>query len=222
MTQLHKTFFSIVAIQCLFLFMPPQSLTGEAKRSKTGVIEGTVTESISGQNITLVTKELIPKTEVPLRYVFRIKAMPSKTIILGEEVEKVGARIRVEYENLSMSEMDHYYTGDATRITKILGPEVLSNPLLVRMKQVADQEAVKLGYDINNMGVELDVANSQWKKYSAMQRGLPENISKISGKDFIAVYYFPIPSPDKVMLGGDLWVFLNRGSGEVITVLRGK
>lgn len=88
---------------------------------------------------------------------------------------------------------------------------------LGQVKKVADQEAGRLGYDIQNMDVQMDKENSQWKKYSTIIPH-PDLEPKLKGRDFIAVYY----SSKTQTLGGDLWVFVDRKIGKVITVLRGK
>ncbi len=82
---------------------------------------------------------------------------------------------------------------------------------------IADKEAQRLGYDSEHMSISFDIDNSQWKEYVA---GISQSTvaAKLNGKSFIAVYYGPM----KEQLGGDLWVFIDRSSGEVIETLRGK
>jgi len=101
-------------------------------------------------------------------------------------------------------------------------PGIYSDSNLDQIKKISDQEALKLGYDIKNMGVRLDSENSQWKNYLSSIKAMPDQAVKISGKDFIAVHYSPIPAPNAAILGGDLWVFVDRASMTVLTILRGK
>ena len=85
----------------------------------------------------------------------------------------------------------------------------------------ADAEAQRLGYDVEHLSVSFDFRNSQWDGHTAsfgVLRDLPRGIPKLRGHDYFAVYYAPLVKE----LGGDLWVFVDRDSGDVITFLRGQ
>ena len=86
---------------------------------------------------------------------------------------------------------------------------------------IADQEAKKIGYDAEQMGVSLDIYNSTWKdhvKTSERSGAIQEIEGKLSDRRYWAVYYSPL----KEQFGGDLFVFIDRNTREVLGTLRGK
>ncbi len=87
---------------------------------------------------------------------------------------------------------------------------------------VADKEAKRLGYEIDKMSVSFDTYNSGWRDYLASARNfvpLPEVQEALKDREYWAVYYAPLK---RGMLGGDLWVFKDRATAEIITVVRGE
>ena len=86
---------------------------------------------------------------------------------------------------------------------------------------IADQEAKKIGYDVGQMGVSLDIYNSTWRDYlktSERSGAIQEIEGKLNDRHYWAVYYSPL----KEQLGGDLFVFIDRNTREVLGILRGK
>ena len=86
---------------------------------------------------------------------------------------------------------------------------------------IADKEAQKIGYDIERMGVSLDIYNSIYRdhlKTAERSGAIPEIEGKLKDRHYWAVYYSPL----KEELGGDLFVFIDRGTSEVLGALQGK
>jgi hypothetical protein len=87
---------------------------------------------------------------------------------------------------------------------------------------VADQEAKRLGYDVEQMSVSFDVYNSQWRDYLKSLEGaggMPDIEAKLKDREPLAVYYAPMK---RFQLGGDLWIFIDWNTGEVIETIRGE
>jgi hypothetical protein len=86
---------------------------------------------------------------------------------------------------------------------------------------VSNAKIRELGYDLRNMTTEYDTDNKQWKKYteSLSDGDMDSTMALLHERDFQGVYYAP---KGKSTLGGDVWVFVDRDTNEVITVLRFK
>ncbi len=92
----------------------------------------------------------------------------------------------------------------------------------------ANSEVQALGYDRKNMTTEYDIGNRKWEDYAQSESagnlgstdGELESIMKLLKKyNFQVVYYAP---KRKLTLGGDVWVFIDTDTKEVITTIRGK
>lgn len=86
--------------------------------------------------------------------------------------------------------------------------------------EVANKKAKELKYDIQRLDVDLDEQNSKWNNYLATSRikdWQPELVAPLENKNYWAVYY----GPRLFQYGGDLWVFVDKKSGEVITFIQG-
>jgi hypothetical protein len=86
---------------------------------------------------------------------------------------------------------------------------------------IADNEGQRLGYNIEQMSVSFDIYNSEWRSYLkslTADGGMPDVEEKLKGLQYWAVYYAPL----KMTFGGDLWVFIDKGTGKIITVIQGK
>ena len=87
---------------------------------------------------------------------------------------------------------------------------------------IADAEAKRLGYDIDRMGISFDVYNSRWNEMatnSAPDAAPADLLKRLGGRRYFAVYYSLMKEP---MKGGDLFVFIDRSTSEVISTLQGK
>jgi hypothetical protein len=87
---------------------------------------------------------------------------------------------------------------------------------------IAKKEAVKLGYDVESMDLEIDENNTAWNKYVKYLELDPDMKSQLKSTTFWAVYYGPRYDPNNPVLGGDVWVLIDRSDGRVITIIRGK
>ena len=83
---------------------------------------------------------------------------------------------------------------------------------------IADAKAKELGYDIEQMSVSFDTYNSEWNDYLKFLGKTDRDIDERLNQPYLAVYYAPL----KMMLGGDLWVFIDRNTGEPIYHLAGQ
>lgn len=92
--------------------------------------------------------------------------------------------------------------------------------------ELANKEAITLGYDIKSMNVELDENNTAWNtfisKYPSYLENNPEIKNKLKDRNYWAVYYKPTVKPGEILFGGGLLVFVDSSNGEIITVIRGK
>ena len=100
--------------------------------------------------------------------------------------------------------------------------------------KIANKEVINLGYDIKSDEVgsiklknikkydtnweeviRQDIQGFSWISWWAKN---PDVRNKLKNKKFWAIYY----APKHHILGGDVCVFIDFGTGEVITCLRGK
>ena len=93
----------------------------------------------------------------------------------------------------------------------------------------ADAKAKELGYDVERMSVSFDVYNSGWRDYlKSIGRTDAAIDSRLDGRTYFAVYYAPLKTRKAGVeladpaLGGDLWIFIDGDSGEVIYSLSGQ
>jgi len=92
--------------------------------------------------------------------------------------------------------------------------------------EVARMEARRLGYDLDNMDLEYDEANTAWNGYRSYleRRPMHENTrrwlrdlsSKLSKKKYRAIYFLP---QNNLMQGDSLFVFVDAKTGDVLGVV---
>ena len=90
--------------------------------------------------------------------------------------------------------------------------------------EIAKKAARDLGFDLKKMTMEADENNTKWKKEFPSLENAPGHIGKkVKDKKYWAVYFEPFPpsDPNTVQLGGDLWVFIDANTGEVLTYWKG-
>ena len=83
---------------------------------------------------------------------------------------------------------------------------------------VADAKARELGYDVEQMGVSFDAYNSKWNDYLKYLGKADRDIDERLSQPYLAVYYAPLT----MMVGGDLWVFIDQNTGKPIYHLAGQ
>lgn len=85
--------------------------------------------------------------------------------------------------------------------------------------QIANKKRISEGTSIGKSNVYYDIGNKKWeKRLSSLKKTSPEYARRfhvLEGRDYQAVYY----SYKKIAPGGILWVFVDRLTGEVITIL---
>ena len=86
---------------------------------------------------------------------------------------------------------------------------------------ISNRKVIELGYDLKNLTPQYDLGNGKWKEYAQSQSpgAIDSTIALLAKHDFQGVYYAP---KGKMTLGGDVWVFIDRNTKEVITTLRGR
>ena len=101
--------------------------------------------------------------------------------------------------------------------------------------RIATDKAKELGYKLEEMNVTYDDGNKKIKEHltrsgistynkktKTWEKNLPTTPEKeypeLAGRNYQAVYC----APKKMQLGGDLWVFIDKDTGEVIRYIRGK
>lgn len=99
----------------------------------------------------------------------------------------------------------------------------LRSMTLEEAKEIGRRELKKQGYPLEEMDIKADDKNAFWQEYSAKnQSGFGGAIVKRmnrEGKKFWAIYFYP---KGKKQLGGDVWVFIDASSSEVIGIIRGQ
>ncbi len=115
-----------------------------------------------------------------------------------------------------------------------LGSQKVKNPMLnsKEVVQISKKKAIELGYDISAMDIVLcdqafscrevegnDVGLVELiKKYLQSNSEMREKIKNIKQNEYWIVAYMP----KKNQLGGDLWIFIDKEDGRIITIIRGQ
>jgi len=92
--------------------------------------------------------------------------------------------------------------------------------------EVAKMEARRLGYDLDEMEIEYDEANSAWNGYRSYlerrpmhentKRWLSDLSSKLTNRNYRAIYFLP---QNNLMQGDSLFVFVDAKTGGVLGVV---
>ena len=83
---------------------------------------------------------------------------------------------------------------------------------------IADKEAQRCGYSLEDNSVSFHWNNSEWQLYlqKLTGKGHEQFQAKLNERRFLAVHYQDLERPT---LGGELWVFLDLDVGRVIDTL---
>ena len=86
--------------------------------------------------------------------------------------------------------------------------------------EIANKEAKKLGYSIEDMKVKATHYNTPLNEYlsDSEEDYYVERRNKLKNKGYWTIYYY---NP-KFKKGGDLCIFIDSSNGDVITYIRGK
>jgi hypothetical protein len=101
---------------------------------------------------------------------------------------------------------------------------------IIKALELSNIEARKLNYNVEEMEIRLIGVPVTWKElqkrhwfFSDFKDEKKEIENKLVGKEFWLVYYLPIKKgKDTVIFGGDLWVFVEKHTGKILTAIRGK
>ena len=89
--------------------------------------------------------------------------------------------------------------------------------------EVAKKELARHGYSVGEMVVEADEQNRKWHSYlrstSDFAKYYRNEIEKLEGRQYWAVYLAPRPVPNTVQGGGDAFVFVETGTGTILSVI---
>jgi hypothetical protein len=97
-----------------------------------------------------------------------------------------------------------------------------------RAIEISSAEAKALGFNVSVMEINIDENNTLWKRYSSslnVSTGstildeMPEVKSKLKGRAFWVVLFLPRGYEHH---DGDLWVFVDKNTGEIILHLKGQ
>lgn len=87
---------------------------------------------------------------------------------------------------------------------------------------ITDGKAKTLGYDPEHMSASFDFMNTGWNHYLrglGDVGGMPNLERALKDRKFLAVYYRALKDQ---ILHEDLWVFLDRNTGEIIDFIPGE
>ena len=94
----------------------------------------------------------------------------------------------------------------------------ISNEEAIR---IANKEVQRLKYDIDKLKIISDEKNTFWYKYISsgpILESNPDIKNKLDNRDFWAIYY----GSREMRLGGDVFIFIDKNTGEIILVIQGK
>lgn len=137
-----------------------------------------------------------------------------------------------KYSNYKDLGETNAWIGDCKAELKKLGVSViwdnaertyLISMTLKEAKEIGKRELKKQGYPLEEMDIKADDKNSFWYEYSAknpsgLGGAIVERMNR-EGKKFWAIYFYP---KEKEQLGGDVWVFIDASSSEVIGIIHGQ
>lgn len=99
--------------------------------------------------------------------------------------------------------------------TEVPGPMNITRQQAI---EISKKEALKLGYDVDSMNLEIDENNTTWNKYIKLDPD-PDMLSKLKNRKYWAVSYSP---RDDETFGGDVWILIDKNDGHIIEIIRGK
>jgi hypothetical protein len=95
-----------------------------------------------------------------------------------------------------------------------------------RAVEIATKELVKLGYDMHKMAMRITRCGTPWNEWlpkDSTSEYVKERQKRLENREYWAVYCYPKPtSTEELYLGGDICVFVDSKTGDVITTYRGK
>jgi len=120
-------------------------------------------------------------------------------IIKGLPMKSIGCMGSFEYAKKFNKTIIDYLKEKRAQAQRSLSKE--------QIIEIAKSKAEELGFNLKEMTVFYDEDNQKLEEYPLL-----------SGRDYQAVYF----TPKELMLGGDLWIFIDKNTGEVITYVMGE
>lgn len=90
---------------------------------------------------------------------------------------------------------------------------------------IAQIKANELGCDINVMEVEIYEYTTPWNNLlpkDSESEYVLERQKKLKNKSYYLIYFFHNIGDTNIILGGDLGIFVEKSSGEILSIYRGK
>ncbi len=147
-------------------------------------------------------------------------------IIKGLPIKSIGCMGDFEYARKFNNTIIHYLKDQKDQPNWLSKENILTIAIskaeevgykTEEMEVIYDEENRELKKHFKRTGIsEYDEETSEWKPISSTtpEKEYPELI----GRNYQAVYL----GPKELILGGDLWVLIDKNTGEVITCIRGK
>jgi hypothetical protein len=91
--------------------------------------------------------------------------------------------------------------------------------------EIANEEITILGYNLKNMEIRVSFHENPWNEYlprNDTSKYVSVRKNKLEDKKYWAVYYFVKTKNDQITVGGDVCIFIDANTGEIITNYRGK
>ena len=102
------------------------------------------------------------------------------------------------------------------------GPHYISQQ---EAASIAEREVISLGYDCGDMNCEISLHSEPWNKCLPKNSNYPYVLirkRKLENRKYWMVYFYPISLNDIPVDGGDIGIFVDAKTGEVLTNYRGK
>lgn len=92
--------------------------------------------------------------------------------------------------------------------------------------KIATIEAKRLNYNVESIDLKISKHNTPWNEYLPQNSKSEYDIerqNKLQNREYVAIYYSLKPErKGEIIKGGDLCVFVDLNTGEIITIIRGK
>jgi len=96
---------------------------------------------------------------------------------------------------------------------------------ICRAINIASIKAKSKGYNVQELDVHVSKHNTPINRHTSLLdiQGAGDDIKrKLMGRTYYTIYYSPRAEPDNVIKGGDIVVFVDAHSGEIIAIIPGQ
>lgn len=92
--------------------------------------------------------------------------------------------------------------------------------------EISNERAIELGYNVKFMNIKVSKHDVSWNEYlpkDSVDTFVIERQKKLKSRNYWAVYYSPISErKGEIIVGGDVCIFIDANTGEIITDIRWK